>query len=239
MACSALKRSYRDKLLREGAGGHVDKLLFVRFPNAPNDLPACAHFAWQSRKGWSWTCYSCFGSCYRAQTDFEIAFQPCDVALVQPGSCIACERAQVGDVAARKEVVRLGLGSGAATGDHLRKCTIQVLLLPPREELQRRVEARWAEGSHFMPPSLLDSQLSALMVSYGPQALPLTSNRWCSLAWVRGRESPETSCQSMTATCCPRPFAYNNATSVENDVCWKGKQTAPGPRARSSCTVAP
>ena len=30
MACSALKRAYRDMLLREGAGGDADKLLFVR-----------------------------------------------------------------------------------------------------------------------------------------------------------------------------------------------------------------
>ena len=41
---------------------------------------------------------------------------------------------------------------------------VQVLLMPPKEELQRRVAARWAQGGHFMPPSLLGSQLDALSV---------------------------------------------------------------------------
>ena len=43
MACSALKRAYREKLLREGAGGDADKLLFVRFAPAVTPSPAaCA-----------------------------------------------------------------------------------------------------------------------------------------------------------------------------------------------------
>ena len=60
---------------------------------------------------------------------------------------------------------------------------LQVLLLPPREELQRRVQARWAQGSHFMPPSLLDSQLNALMVGGVPTPDPDPSFRqYCWLA---------------------------------------------------------
>lgn len=38
----------------------------------------------------------------------------------------------------------------------------QVLLLPGRAELVARLQARAASGGHFMPPSLLDSQLAQL-----------------------------------------------------------------------------
>lgn len=40
-----------------------------------------------------------------------------------------------------------------------------VLLDPPRPLLQQWLEERYAEGSHFMPPCLLDSQLAALQYS--------------------------------------------------------------------------
>lgn len=43
----------------------------------------------------------------------------------------------------------------------------QVLLQPPKEELVRRLHARAQHGTHFMPPSLLDSQLAALEVGSG------------------------------------------------------------------------
>lgn len=46
----------------------------------------------------------------------------------------------------------------------LHGCLIQVLLDPPRAELQRRLEQRAGDGTHFMAPSLLDSQLEALEV---------------------------------------------------------------------------
>ena len=39
-----------------------------------------------------------------------------------------------------------------------------MLLQPPRAELERRLAARRAQGTHFMAPSLLDSQLEALEV---------------------------------------------------------------------------
>lgn len=39
---------------------------------------------------------------------------------------------------------------------------MQILLEPSKEELLKRVAARAAEGGHFMPASLLDSQLAAL-----------------------------------------------------------------------------
>lgn len=39
---------------------------------------------------------------------------------------------------------------------------MQVLLHPPRAELLSRLELRAAQGRHFMPPSLLDSQLKQL-----------------------------------------------------------------------------
>lgn len=42
-------------------------------------------------------------------------------------------------------------------------CT-QILLNPPRAVLQARLEARAAAGDHFMPASLLDSQLQQLDV---------------------------------------------------------------------------
>lgn len=45
----------------------------------------------------------------------------------------------------------------------LRVC-MQVLLNPPRAVLQARLEARAAAGGHFMPASLLDSQLQQLEV---------------------------------------------------------------------------
>jgi gluconate kinase len=42
---------------------------------------------------------------------------------------------------------------------------LQVLLNPPREELLLRLQQRAAAGSHFMPPSLLESQLQQLRYS--------------------------------------------------------------------------
>ena len=45
----------------------------------------------------------------------------------------------------------------------------QVLLQPSREELQKRVQKRSQQGGHFMPPSLLDSQLAALEVDPSSQ----------------------------------------------------------------------
>ncbi len=39
---------------------------------------------------------------------------------------------------------------------------LQVLLQPSREELLRRLQARTKVGGHFMPASLLDSQLATL-----------------------------------------------------------------------------
>ena len=39
---------------------------------------------------------------------------------------------------------------------------MQVLLRPSFEDLQKRVAARAAKGGHFMPASLLQSQLDAL-----------------------------------------------------------------------------
>ena len=43
-------------------------------------------------------------------------------------------------------------------------CT-QVVLKPCRAELERRLSARWRDQSHFMAPSLLDSQLRTLEVN--------------------------------------------------------------------------
>ena len=43
-----------------------------------------------------------------------------------------------------------------------RLCWLQVLLKPSLEDLQQRVAARAAKGGHFMPASLLQSQLDAL-----------------------------------------------------------------------------
>lgn len=42
---------------------------------------------------------------------------------------------------------------------------VQVLLNPPRAVLQARLEARAAAGAHFMPASLLESQLQQLQVT--------------------------------------------------------------------------
>lgn len=44
------------------------------------------------------------------------------------------------------------------------QCIAFILLNPPRAELHARLEARAAEGAHFMPASLLDSQLQQLDV---------------------------------------------------------------------------
>lgn len=44
-----------------------------------------------------------------------------------------------------------------------------VLLEPSRQQLQGWVEARSAKGGHFMPPSLLDSQLATLQYSEGEE----------------------------------------------------------------------
>ena len=41
-------------------------------------------------------------------------------------------------------------------------CSWQVLLQPSRQELLRRLQARTKVGGHFMPASLLDSQLATL-----------------------------------------------------------------------------
>lgn len=41
-------------------------------------------------------------------------------------------------------------------------CSWQVLLQPSRQELLRRLQARTIVGGHFMPASLLDSQLATL-----------------------------------------------------------------------------
>lgn len=41
---------------------------------------------------------------------------------------------------------------------------LQILLQPSREELERRLTERSLKGGHFMPSSLLESQLSALEV---------------------------------------------------------------------------
>ena len=41
---------------------------------------------------------------------------------------------------------------------------VQVLLQPSREVLAKRVAARTAEGTHFMPASLLESQLALMEV---------------------------------------------------------------------------
>ena len=41
---------------------------------------------------------------------------------------------------------------------------MQVLLQPSREVLAKRVAARTAEGTHFMPASLLESQLALMEV---------------------------------------------------------------------------
>ena len=72
---------------------------------------------------------------------------------------------QTGDVRLLTGSGETGHGPGKSGSRALLRFALpQVLLLPPREELQRRVEERWAQGSHFMPPSLLGSQLDALMV---------------------------------------------------------------------------
>ena len=46
---------------------------------------------------------------------------------------------------------------------------LQILLQPSREELQRRLAERSLQGGHFMPSSLLDSQLSALEIDHDSQ----------------------------------------------------------------------
>lgn len=51
----------------------------------------------------------------------------------------------------------------------VRRPSPQVLLEPGLETLQANLAARAAEGSHFMPPSLLASQLAALR--YRPEEL--------------------------------------------------------------------
>ena len=43
-------------------------------------------------------------------------------------------------------------------------CHLQVLLQPSREMLAQRLEVRAAAGTHFMPASLLDSQLALMEV---------------------------------------------------------------------------
>jgi gluconate kinase len=40
---------------------------------------------------------------------------------------------------------------------------LQVLLNPPQAELLLRLQQRSAAGNHFMPPSLLESQLQQLI----------------------------------------------------------------------------
>jgi hypothetical protein len=39
---------------------------------------------------------------------------------------------------------------------------LKVLLDPGRQTLDNRLQQRWQQGSHFMPPTLLQSQLDAL-----------------------------------------------------------------------------
>lgn len=41
---------------------------------------------------------------------------------------------------------------------------LQILLQPSREELEHRLADRSLKGGHFMPKSLLDSQLAALEI---------------------------------------------------------------------------
>ena len=50
---------------------------------------------------------------------------------------------------------------------HLPPLVPQVLLDPPREVLERRLVERATAGAHFMPASLLDSQLAALQWEEG------------------------------------------------------------------------
>lgn len=57
---------------------------------------------------------------------------------------------------------------------------MQVLLQPSREVLAKRVAARTAEGTHFMPASLLDSQLALMEVD--PEAYRYGEALICSLA---------------------------------------------------------
>lgn len=44
----------------------------------------------------------------------------------------------------------------------------QVVLMPPRDILKQRLEARWQSGEHFMPPSQLDAQLADLEIDAAP-----------------------------------------------------------------------
>jgi gluconokinase len=65
---------------------------------------------------------------------------------------------------AYREVLRCKSATTTATdGSNSRVGFVGFVLLDPgREELVRRLEVRTREGGHFMPPSLLDSQLEAL-----------------------------------------------------------------------------
>lgn len=51
--------------------------------------------------------------------------------------------------------------------------------MPPLEVLKERIEARWKEGKHFMPPSQLQAQLDDLDIDaeVPPAAIKATDDR--------------------------------------------------------------
>jgi gluconate kinase len=55
-------------------------------------------------------------------------------------------------------------------------CCLQVLLNPPPEQLLLRLQQRAAAGSHFMPASLLQSQLQQLSYSQEEMYLVFSSS---------------------------------------------------------------
>lgn len=70
---------------------------------------------------------------------------------------------------ALKRKYRDVLAARAASGDPAH--VLFVILKPPRAVLEARLAERWKLGGHFMPPTLLDSQLAALEVEPLPSHL--------------------------------------------------------------------
>lgn len=64
---------------------------------------------------------------------------------------------------ALKQKYRDVLAGKAPDPEHVRDVAF-VLLQPSRDVLAKRVQARAAEGTHFMPASLLESQLALMEV---------------------------------------------------------------------------
>lgn len=67
---------------------------------------------------------------------------------------------------ALKRRYREVLAARAASGSPAH--VLFVVLMPPRDVLQARLEARWKTGQHFMPPSQLDAQLADLELDAAP-----------------------------------------------------------------------